>query len=215
MTRTSQNLFLLTCIFTSLLLLTECRGQSKDIQNCKAEYWRASDALNNYYMDSNQAHLSAAFASLDSALKCNEMRSKAVSLKITLLLVAKKYKEGYEFVRPLDPASFSKPYEKYCFENWFLAHVLDAKSDSTARDSVYRQMEIRLENYINAGRGFDGDFDDLAVSSLYVVKWQLEGKKVLNEIDSLEKIWPKRKDFFNYLRVMLQNKPYTASTEAH
>src|SRR5690348_15749414 len=128
MAKIQQKLFFFISIFISLITLTECHGQSKHIQTCREAYYRASDALNSYYVDSNQGHLSVALASVDTALICNEIKSKAVSLKINLLLLSKRYQEGYNFVHPMDSASFFKPYLKYAYENWFLAHLFKAQT---------------------------------------------------------------------------------------
>jgi len=192
----------------------ECHGQSTQPADCKLEYSRASKSLNNYYRNKDDAQLAVALREVDSAIQCGGTNSKAVQLKITLLLLSKKYKEGYDFVRPLDAAVFPRPYKKMMDENWFMAHVFEDSGDTLARDSLYKKIVTSVEHFIESENAAKTPFDDMAYYDLFFVKGQFQRSKALEELDELAKKYPSKKDFFVVLRGMIDNKDSVSTSEA-
>jgi hypothetical protein len=215
MTRTIRLLNIACVAIICSLLLAECKGQSTQSSDCKLEYSRARQSLNNFYRNNDQTQLTVSLAEVDSALPCKETNVKAVDLKITLLLLLKRYKEGYEFVKGLDSAAFYKPYQKMMKENWFMAHVYEEKGDTAARDGLYRKIVGGVENYIESENETNKPFDEVAYSDLLFVQGQFERSKAIDEIGRLEKKFPAEKDFFDGVREMLDNKPAEGSSQAH
>jgi hypothetical protein len=214
MTRTIRLLNIACIVIICPLLLAECNGQSTQWSDCKLEYSRASQSLNDFYRNKDETQLIVSLAEVDSALPCKESNVKAVDLKITLLLLLKRYKEGYEFVKGLDSATFYKPYQKMMKENWFMAHVYEEEADTFARDSLYRKIVSGVENYIESENEAKKPFDEIAYSDLLFVQGQFERSKAIDEIGRLEKKFPSEKDFFDGVREMLDHKPAESSAQA-
>jgi hypothetical protein len=215
MTKTIRLLYIVCIAAICSLLLAECNGQSTQSSDCKLAYSRASKSLNDFYRNKDQTQLTVSLAEVDSALPCQETNVKAVDLKITLLFLLKRYKEGYEFVKGLDSATFYKPYQKMMKENWFLGHVYEEKGDTVARDSLYRKIVGGVENYIESENETKKPFDEVAYGDLLLVQGQFERSKAIDEIDRLEKKFPAEKDFFDGVREMLDNKPAEGSAQAN
>jgi hypothetical protein len=208
------NPFPLTGIaFVCLLLFTQCNGQSAQPADCKLEYSRATKSLNNYYANKDEAQLAVALKEIDSALQCGGMNPRAVQLKITVLLLSKKYQEGYDFVKPLDAAVFPRPYQKMMNENWFMAHVFEGSGDTIARDSLYRKIVLGIGDYIESENVASKPFDEMAYYDLYFVEGQFQRTKALEELGGLEKKFPAEKDFFAGLRDMIDNKDSELSAQ--
>src|ERR1700733_4617406 len=85
--------------FICFLLLAECNGQSDQSADCYLRYSRANNSLNNFYKSNDQTQLTVSLAEVDSALQCMGAKPKAVELKVTLLLLLKRFKDGYDFLK--------------------------------------------------------------------------------------------------------------------
>lgn len=182
-------------------LLTNCNGQSKQVENCQASYKSAELKLSKHVQNSNRALIKEAIEHLDTALKCKETRFKAIGLKITLLFILENNKEGYLFIESLGENDFAAKYKKKMYYNLFRALEYESQSDTANRNKLLKEIAIDIENYIQQENLHDDKIDEEAYYDLFLVKSKMLSKERINqEIDFLRSKYPDKQNFFDVLK---------------
>jgi hypothetical protein len=184
-----------------ILCFTSCNGQSKQSADCIASYKKAKTALNTYYGNNEQSLLQESLNNVEQAIRCEETKFKAIDLKISLLMLLKKYKTGYQFIDSLSEKDFSTGYKKKMNYNFFLAMEYESKKDTFNRNLVLNVVILDIQNYIQNEKMPVGKLDDQVYYDLYTIKSKiLDQSKLSTEIDSLKKIYPGQEAFFESLK---------------
>src|SRR5580658_3903766 len=110
---------------------SSCRGQSNNKDSCIAHLKNARRNINSYYKNSEQALLFVALKEVEQSTQCTETRYGAIELKLSLLLILKKYKEGYIYTDSLSESDFKYKYKRQMWHNYFLALNYESNFDTT------------------------------------------------------------------------------------
>lgn len=177
-----------------------CNGQAK-IDGCKESYKNANKNLNAYYKSENQSLLQNAIVYVEQSMTCEETRRKAIHLKISLLILSKSYKWGYEFIDTLNQNDFGKSYKKQMHHDFFKALEYESKSDTLNARKLYTKIIESLDDYIQSESNFQKALDQEAYYDLFFVKSKLLPQSQINtELDELAQKLPADKVFFITLK---------------
>jgi hypothetical protein len=129
-----------TTIFCFFFTLFSCNSQSTKTDNCKLQFKAAKDSLNAYYRGNEESLLQSALENVERSIRCDEIRDKSIELKISLLILLKKYKIGYMFIDSLRRDDFKASYKKKMNYNYFLVLEHESKGDTTNRDKLLNEI---------------------------------------------------------------------------
>ena len=199
--------------FTVIILLGSCNAQSKQLEDCQLSYKNAKADFSTYYKINEKLLLNKSLNNVEQALKCKETRYKAIDLKISLLILLKKYRNGYKFIDSLSEKDFKKGYKKKMNYNYFLALEHESKTDTVNRNKYFNYIIVDIQNYIQQEKMSKGKFDKEAYYDLFFVKKNFLNLQQVNaEVDLLKEQYPNEKDFFDSLKETLINaEPKTTS----
>ncbi|HJV77723.1 MAG TPA: hypothetical protein VJ602_05010 [Paludibacter sp.] len=192
-----MNKSLIIAVFCILCL--NCRGESGD---CKSSYKKATEKLNQYYIDGLSSHLDTALYYASQLNTCSEYKVRGVNLKLTLYMLSKKYEAGDKYVDSLFEKDFSRPYQKILYRNSFRALLLEKQNDIAGRDSCYNEIIIEIRKYIKKN-----PLNKDAIADLFYTKINFEDREtVINEIDLLKSKKSYDKDFLEALKETIDSK---------
>ena len=165
---------------------------------CQYKFKKASElAYNN---PTNKVALDSALTILNNCMQCDSIKKSVVDLKILLLITIGKFKEGADFVDSLKSSDFVYPYKRNLYHDNFIALDFALIKDSIRRDSVFREMANRLENYINENKLESKEFQE-AYLDLFSIKENFLDSTIINqEVDSLTRKYPDNAQFFDFLK---------------
>ena len=165
---------------------------------CQHKFKKASElAYNN---PTNKVALDSALTILNNCMQCDSIKKSVVDLKIRLLITIGKFKEGADFVDSLKSSDFVYPYKRNLYHDNFIALDFALIKDSIRRDSVFREMANRLENYINENKLESKEFQE-AYLDLFSIKENFLDSTIINqEVDSLTRKYPDNAQFFDFLK---------------
>jgi hypothetical protein len=129
-------------------IMQSCAGQSKAPLDCKSHLKTAVKNLNEYYQNGHTGSLEVALNNLNQSIACPETRLRSTDMKISILMLLKRYENGYLFVDSLQTNDFDKPYKKEVSYNYFKALQYESKLDMANRDKLLRNIVGSLENYL-------------------------------------------------------------------
>lgn len=153
--------------------------------------------LNNYYQTNLAILLDSALQETEFSTYCESTKPAAIETKIILLMLAKKYKEGYEFVNSLSVNDFKFKYKKQMYYNYFMAEDYERMNDSLRRDSCFNKIVADIERFV----GTQDSVNKEAYLDLYSAKAKVSSiHQVSMEIDSLVKMYPNQSGFFNSVK---------------
>lgn len=115
-----------------------CIGHSKR-DSCKISYKTARAVLNSYYHSNDQTELLTALEDVNRSMQCPETRAASIELKISLLSLLKRFREGYQFVDSLSGSDFEKSYKKKTYSNFFTALEYESMLDMS-------QIKIEIDS---------------------------------------------------------------------
>ncbi len=196
-------------------LFNSCNGQVKSLEDCRSHYKNALTGLNAYYKNNKTSLLQESLTNIQESLKCPETRYKSIDLKISLLILLKRYQSGYEFIDSLSENDFNAKFKKKMNHDYFHALDYESKSDTASRNRLFNEIVADIQRYIqNENMGKD-TLNEEAYILLFSFKKTLVGlKKVDAEIDSLKGKYPLKKDYLDDLKNAIRESPITDSVSA-
>lgn len=195
-----------------LILLNSCLGQSANVDKCKTSYKKARENFNSYYKNNDQSLIQEALPNAEQAIQCEQTKYAAIDLKISLLILLKKYKNGHEFIDSLSENDFKVKYKKKMYYNYFIAMEYESNADTVNRDKFLNEIVNSIQNYILAENMPKDKLDEEAYYTLYTIKKRLSSLTQLNnEIDLLKQKYPYEKDFFDALKETLNGEEKSAN----
>ena len=156
--------------FTVIILLGSCNAQSKQLKDCQLSYKNAKADFSTYYKINEKLLLNKSLNNVEQALKCKETRYKAIDLKISLLILLKKYRNGYKFIDSLSEKDFKKGYKKKMNYNYFLALEYESKADTANRNKYFNEIIAHIQNYIQQENISKDKLNEEAYYDLFSVK---------------------------------------------
>lgn len=183
-----------------ILLFCSCNGQSNANFVCKKKFKEARDLVFTYPNPLRQSALDSALDLTNECLQCDSIRKAVVDFKITLLIEMKKYPEGIRFIDSLSESDFTYGFKKNLMSNTLRALNYISRNDTTQRDIVYKEMVNDLEKYLKMRNPSDKEFKEIYISIFAVKGNYLITSQTNNELDSLQKVYPDKQAFFNFLK---------------
>lgn len=188
------------------LLITGCNGQTKtnSIKDCEFLYKQANSKLNEYHLTNNDSCLDLSLKYTEEALSiCSEYIVRLSDLKITLLMLLRKYKEGYEFVNLMNDNDFDKPYKKSMYLKTFNAFYFESQGNTLRRDSCFKDIEIEIKTYLSKNPS-----DNDATADLFFTKAKhTDIEIVIKEIEFLQEKDQENVDFLEGLKGTIKYMP--------
>jgi tetratricopeptide (TPR) repeat protein len=182
------------------VLFGNCQGQSTNLKDCISSFNKAKTALNSYYQNCDTSLLQKSLDNTELAMKCDTIRKAAIELKISILMLLKRYKNGYEFVDSLSTKDFIVSYEKEISYYSFQAMNYESNGDTINRNKCFNDAIEYIQNYIQQERLPSGKLDERVYYDLFLMKWRILNKQELKtEIELAEQQHPDNKDFFESL----------------
>ncbi len=182
-----------------IFCISSCNGQST-IGDCKTGAKNAKSNLNGYYENYDPALLNKALYYIEQSMPCKETRLQAVELKMSVLILLKEYKAGYEFIDSLQQSDFSKEYKKKMNLNIFKALEYEANADTVNAYKFYTEAINDLSLYIEKTNN-DKQIDKDAYYDLYFLKSKvLSHGQMEDELEKLAEKYPSYKEFFTVLK---------------
>jgi hypothetical protein len=202
-------------LLSSFIFLNSCNGQMKSLEECRLSYKNARTKMNDYYKNSKISSLQESLNNVENSIKCPETRYESINLKISVLLLMKKYDDGYKFVDSLGEDDFNASYKKKLIFNEFRAFDYESKSDTANRNRLFSVIVDDIQKYIQNENMTKDTLNDEAYILLFSFKKRLIGlEKVNMEIDSLKVRYPLKKDYFDDLKNAIRESPITNSVSA-
>lgn len=182
-----------------IFCFSSCTGQST-IDDCKTGAKNANSNLNDYYKNNDPALLNKALYYTEQSMPCKETRLQAVELKISVLMLLKEYKAGYEFIDSLQQSDFNKEYKKKMNYDFFKALEYEANADTLNAHKLYIEAINDLSLYIEKANN-DKQIDKDAYYDLYFLKSKiLSQRQIEDELEKLAKKYPSYTEFFTILK---------------
>lgn len=179
-----------------ILLFCSCSGQLNT--TCIEKFKEARDLA--YKNPTRQSALDSALSLTNECMQCDSIRKAVVDFKITLLITMKKYSEGILFIDSLNDNDFTFGYQKKMMSKSLKALTYDSKGDTVNRNLIYVEMANDLEKYINEKQLNDKEFKEIYIY-LYAIKEKfLDAEQINTEVAALEKKYPDKTTFFEFLR---------------
>lgn len=173
-------------------LLQACNGQEGQAA-CKQNYSRAIKLINA----NNPRKLDSALFFVNQSLGCIDRKSASVELKATILYAMQRYQEGLKFVDSMSANDFYYPYRKQLLRDNFRSMIIDSMS----REVLLKAMDDKLTTYLKTHKIENTEEQD-AFIDLFEIKKRYKNSSAINkEIDSLIKVQPVKRDFFEKLRI--------------
>lgn len=197
-------IFISVLIFQLALSLCSCKGQTS-LDVCIQSSQNAKSYLNKYYLEKDSSNLKKALYYTDQALKCEQTRFQSIERKVSILILLKKYKTGYEFIDSLKNKDFNKEYKKKMNYNFLKALEHDANADTLSAAKCFNEAITAINLYLKNNKN-NSQIDKDAYYDLYFVKSKvLPIGQLEKELDSLGKTNPVFKDFFLVLKSSIMN----------
>jgi hypothetical protein len=192
-----------------------CKGQVNNGEKCKVSYTNAITKMGEYYKTPKISLLQESLRNIEESMLCHETRRESINLKISLLLLMKKYQRGYMFIDSLDNSDFDAPYKKKMRYDEFHAFDYESKLDTASRNRVFWIIVNDIQEYIqNENMGKD-TLNEEAYIFMFSFKQKLIGlKKADAEIDSLKVKYPLKGDYLDALKNAIMDSPITDSVSA-
>ena len=134
------------------------------------DYYIIRNGISTYYKINEKLLLNKSLNNVEQALKCKETRYKAIDLKISLLILLKKYRNGYKFIDSLSEKDFKKGYKKKMNYNYFLALEYESKADTANRNKYFNEIIAHIQNYIQQENISKDKLNEEAYYDLFSVK---------------------------------------------
>jgi hypothetical protein len=157
-----------TLLFYCLYVIVNgCNGQSKDLENCKLHYRKATANIDIYYQNKDTSLLKNALGDVEQSLECPETKKASIEIKIGILSLLKEYGNAYRYIDSLKDSDFKLKYKKMMDYNYFLALDRESKSDTIGRNRFIDSAKSLIQNYINKESKFDEEayYDLFYISS--------------------------------------------------
>lgn len=181
--------------FILLNLFNSCDGQVKNLEDCRLHYKNALTELNAYYKNNKTSLLQESLANIQESLKCPETRYKSIELKISLLILLKRYQSGYEFIDSLSDNDFNAKFKKKMNHDYFRALEYESKSDTANSSRLLNGIVADIQNYIQNENTPKDSLDLDAYLALFLIKKKVSNmKQIETEIDLLKEKYPNEKD---------------------
>jgi len=172
--------------------------------------------MNEYYKDSSSTTpLRQSLNEVENAIKCTKTRGPSIDLKISLLLLLKRYADGFKFVDSLEEDDFNPRYKKKVMAENFRALDFEQRHDTVSRNRLFKEIITNIRNYIQGDNGGKDTLNEEAYLYLYTFKEKLFGpNKTDAEIDSLQFQFPQKKDYLKLIKNAIKETPIEDSTAA-
>jgi len=108
-----------------------------------------------------------------------------------------RYYEGMKFVDSMNVKDFYYPYRKQLLSDNFRSMIID----STSRDILLKTMDSNLTAYLATHKIVKAEEQDAFIDLFEIKKRYRNALDINKEIDSLIKVQPGKRDFFEMLRV--------------
>jgi hypothetical protein len=198
---TFKSLIVILTVIIPICLFESCTGQAKTFADCKLHLRNAVTNLNDYYRSNKTSSLQKSLENVDQSIECPETKRRSIELKISLLILLKRYQNGYEFIDSLNADDFDAGYKKKTDYNYFLALDYESKLDTINRDKLLRECVNEIQNYINNEILPRDSVDEDAYLTIFMIKKKLFSNFQINsQIDSLQRLYPKSADYFKVLK---------------
>ena len=172
--------------------------------------------MNNYYKTNSLSLLDSALKETEQSMRCDQMRLGAVDMKISLLILLKKYQRGYEYVDSLSLNDFKLKYKKDMCEYYFHALNCETKSDTVNMDKYYNKIISIIKNFIQSEHAHNNKFNEDAYYDLFFIKAKVsDPKRITLEIDNLKQKYPSEGDFLEGIKTTLFNVPMEVKATPH
>jgi hypothetical protein len=197
------------------MLFSSCQGQSIQLKDCLSHFKESRIALNTYYKNNDTSLLQKSLDNIEIAMNCDETRRGAIELKISLLMLLKKYKNGCLFIDSLSDKDFKVSYERKMIYNFFLAMDYESIGDTINRNKCYNTAIENIQNYIQQENLPKDKIDERAYYDLFLTKWKILDKEQLKAaIELAKQQHPNNKDFFESLQSTFVNNGAAYSDSA-
>lgn len=205
----------ITLIVFALFTLNSCNGQAKDKDDCVLHLKNARKSFNSYYQNNEDSALISALNEVEKSMQCIETRRGAVELKLSLLMLLKKYPEGYKYIDSLTENDFKLSYKKTLAYNYFLASEYESKGDTVMRNKLLNETVSNIQKYIQGENMPDHKINEEAYYDLFLIKSKILTQEQMNvEIALLKRKYPKNKDFFDALEDSFNESPKVGYIES-
>ncbi len=183
-----------------VLLFYSCNSQVKKRAICEEKFKEARDLVYGKKNEIRQTTLDSALSLVNESLQCESIKKSVIEFKIRLLISMKKYSQGIAFVDSLKESDFTYNYKKNLMIKNLRALSYSSENDTTQRNLIYQEMANDLEQYIKNQKVKGKKFEEIFLDLYSVKEHFLNANQINNEIDSLIKVYPEQKPFFEYLR---------------
>lgn len=190
--------------FILVLLIINCKGQSQKENECNNNYNQAQKLVNEFVLIRDTISLQKALNLYSKSMNCSQMRKKSIEKKLLYINLIEDFEQGLSFVDSLSVSDFDKEYKKKMYLDFYNAKMFEKKGEIVERDRYYTLIIDNIMVYLD---GFTKDMiDKEAYYDLYFIKSQyLSEKTILEEIENLERSYPKYHLYFNSLKNMFTN----------
>ena len=177
-----------------------CNGQPANSGNCETAFKTARINLDNYYSTGEEHLLRESLNNVQNAIPCEATRRKAIELKTSVLVLLKRYEEGFKFIDSLESADFKQPYKKKMSYNFFRALESEAKQDTATRNKLLNEVIAEIEDYVQHQQLPQDKIDEEVYSDLFLVRSKVfDARQLQAELESLKKRYPNHAVFFDAL----------------
>jgi hypothetical protein len=129
-------------------------------------------------------------------------------MKISVLILLKRYQRGYEFVDSLSEVDFNAKYKKEMDYDYFRSLEYESKSDTINRNILLEKIINNIQQYIQNENMPKDTFDEDAYFSLFLFKNKLFNSTIVDaEIEILKKKYPNETDYLNGVKTTIDEKP--------
>jgi insertion element IS1 protein InsB len=181
--------------------VTSCNTKQNKRRDCSLHYKTARIAFNAYYKTNDTTFLQEALGNAQQSMKCPETRYKSIQMKITLLILLKRYETGVMFMDSLSDDDFNARYKKKMSRDYFEALEYGAKSDTSNKNSLLKIIVSDLQKYIQSAPVPKDSLDEEACLLFFGFQKQVYNLSYIYfEIDSLISKYPKESNYLNGMR---------------
>ncbi len=192
-----------------VLLGSSCHSQSQGLVSCKENYNQAHAAWAGFYQNSDTALLRKALPLFRKSMACKEIKSRAITMTISILSVLNEFRTAYLFIDSLNTDDFDRPYQKTA-DSYFLRSKLSESQGDMRSKELFLDSAIRsVDDYLRPKTKFENEsFIDLTF-----LQSQLPTRDRLNfTVDSFKRKYPAQASFIEAGRSTGND---TASVEVH
>ncbi len=173
-------------------------------KDCKMIYNESINHINNFYIKNDKNELQLSLSKINSYTDfCSEYRNRFYNAKITVLMLMKDFKQGYEFVNTLKVEEFQFAYKKNLYLKTFKALLLEKEGNLIDRNKLFLEITEEISTYL-----LNDQLNKEALSDLFYTKirfQEIEG--VLNDLEIKQKENEQNREFLEILKETLLSMP--------